>query len=71
LTFPDIPVEIGVGRAQGGTEGNDMFFDGLIDEVVIYNRGLTIDEIAELMDGVVAVEPAGKIAKVWGKIKKE
>jgi len=71
LTFPDIPVEIGVGRAQGGTEGNDMFFDGLIDEVVIYNRGLTIDEIVQLMDGVVAVEPAGKMATVWGKIKKE
>ena len=72
LTFPDIPVEIGVGRAQGGTEGNDMFFDGLIDEVVIYDRGLTIDEIADLMNNpLTAVEPAGKIASVWGKIKKE
>jgi hypothetical protein len=73
LVFEDIPVEIGVGRAQGGTEGNDMFFDGMIDDVVVYNRGLTEDEINELMDtdlsSITAVEPTGKLASVWGEIK--
>ena len=73
LVFEGIPVEIGVGRAQGGTVGNDIFFDGLIDDVTIYDRGLTADEINELMgtplSDIVAVEPAGKIASVWGEIK--
>ena len=69
-----IPVEIGVGRAQGGTVGNDSFFSGRIDDVVVYNRGLTAGEISELMNTdlgtiVTAVEAAGKIASVWGKIK--
>jgi hypothetical protein len=71
LVFEGVPVEIGVGRAQGGTEGNDIFFDGLIDEVVIYKRGLTQSDIVELMgtDFTTAVSPAGKLASVWGKVK--
>jgi hypothetical protein len=72
LVFEGVPVEIGVGRAQGGTEGNDMFYDGLIDEVVVYNRGLTSSDIVELMgaDLTTAVYPAGKLASAWGEIKK-
>ncbi len=71
LVFEGIPVEIGVGRAQGGTEGNDMFYNGLIDDVVIYNRGLTESEIGQLMDTDVAtaVSPAGKLAGTWGQLK--
>ena len=73
LVFEDIPVEIGVGRAVGGTEGNDSFFNGMIDEVIIYNRGLTLDEINELMatdlGSLTPVEPQDKLASVWGGIK--
>lgn len=71
----DEPVEIGVGRARGGTIGNDIFFDGLIDEVYLWSRALSEDEIAELAAGTrpskiaTAVEPAGKLAIVWGSIK--
>jgi hypothetical protein len=76
LVFEGVPVEIGVGRGINGTAGNDVYFNGLIDEVVIYNRGLTADEINQLMGAnlatvVTAVNPAGKIASVWGKIKGE
>ncbi len=69
------PVEIGVGRARGGTLGNDIFFDGVIDEVYLWSRALTEDEIAELAGGArpskisTAVEPAAKLATVWGRIK--
>lgn len=71
----DEPVEIGVGRARGGTIGNDIFFDGLIDEVYLWSRALAEDEIAELAAGSrpskisTAVEPAAKLAVAWGSIK--
>ena len=69
------PVEIGVGRARDGIIGNDIFFDGLIDEVYLWSRALSEDEIAELAAGErpsrisTAVEPAAKLATVWGGIK--
>jgi MSHA biogenesis protein MshQ len=76
LVFEGEPVEIGVGRGISGEEGNDVYFDGLIDEVVIYNRGLSAGEISELMNSDLqtmlldtAVNSAGKIASVWGEIK--
>jgi len=74
LIFEGVPVEIGVGRAQGGTVGNDMFYNGLIDEIGIWDRGLTVDEIHEVMDRGLpfsrSVSAYGKIATTWGALKK-
>ena len=43
---------------------------GVIDDIAVYNRALTIDEIAMDMEGLgFAVEPVGKAASVWGDIK--
>jgi hypothetical protein len=70
------PVEIGVGRARDGVIGNDIFFDGIIDEVYLWSRALPEDEIVELAGGVrpskanLAVEARGKLAALWGEIKK-
>ncbi|MCH7516168.1 MAG: hypothetical protein IIB08_03415, partial [Bacteroidetes bacterium] len=33
-----------------GGDGNDYFFDGSIDEVRIYSRVLSADEVAKLYD---------------------
>jgi len=69
------PVEIGVGRARDGVVGNDIFFDGIIDEVYMWSRALAADEIAELAAGARpstiagAVEPVAKLAVAWGSIK--
>jgi hypothetical protein len=78
LVFDGSPVEIGVGRAVGGTVGDDAYFDGMIDDVVVYNRGLSSGEIVELMNTNLemvlqgtAVDSNGKIASTWGKIKQE
>ncbi|GIX07132.1 MAG: hypothetical protein KatS3mg115_1535 [Candidatus Poribacteria bacterium] len=63
-----------MGRWSGrrrGTEGNDAFLDGIVDDVVIYNRPLSKTEIMELMvtDLSTAVEPAGKLATRWAELK--
>jgi hypothetical protein len=50
------------------------FWDGVIDEVVLYNRGLSEAEVAELYKNppvAQAVAPRGKLATVWGTVKGE
>ena len=47
-------------------------FDGLIDEVAIYDRPLTAKELQQDMKGVVAsVFPSGKLATAWGHLKSQ
>ena len=47
-------------------------FNGVIDEIVIYDRALTEDEIQQDMEGaIIGVELAGKLATAWGNLKKE
>jgi hypothetical protein len=74
LTFPERPVELGVGRQVGGNAGNDFWIDGMIDEVYFWERALSEDEVKELaggaLVGAVAVEAQGKLATTWAHIKK-
>ena len=74
LTFPERPVELGVGRQVGGNAGNDFWLDGMIDEVYFWERALSEDEVKELAGGAlvdpVAVEAQGKLATTWAHIKK-
>ena len=74
LTFPDRPVEIGVGRQVGGNLGNDNWLDAMIDEVYFWERALSEDEVRELAGGAllgaVSVEAQGKLATTWAHIKK-
>lgn len=59
----------------GGTEheignANDGGFVGLIDEVVIYNRALSANEVEMLYKAEgLSVEPYGKLATRWAEIK--
>ena len=49
-----------------------LWFNGIMDEVAIFNVALTETEIQEAMGGlekVTAVEKAGKLANTWGNIK--
>ena len=74
LTFPERPVEIGVGRQVGGNLGNDNWLDAMIDEVYFWDRALSEDEVRELAGGAllgaVSVEAQGKLATTWAHIKK-
>jgi len=74
LVFEGMPVTIGVGRGYGGTVGNDVYFSGIIDDVGIWDRGLTKDEIKEVMTkglpSTFSVDANGKVATTWGNLKK-
>ena len=62
-----IEVVFRIGKAQTGLAG----MVGLVDEVAIYNRALTIEEINQDMENGVffAVSPGDKLATTWGKLK--
>lgn len=72
--FPDRPLEFGAGRQIGGNQGNDTFLDGLIDDVIIWDRALSEAEVEELGSGkrpdkALSVKAEGKLATTWGKVK--
>ena len=72
--FPDRPIELGAGRGIGGVVGTDTFLNGLIDEVYIWDRALTEEEVTELGQGArptkaLAVESHGKFTTTWAQIK--
>ena len=51
-------------------EATRRYFEGLIDEVGIYNRTLTEDEVKRNFNAKgLAVNPENKLATAWGEIK--
>ncbi|MDE0022447.1 MAG: LamG domain-containing protein [Candidatus Poribacteria bacterium] len=61
----DIPYRIG----QGQTNLKSMM--GRMDEVAIYNRALSLDDLQENMtNSGLSVSPKGKAAEIWGRLKR-
>jgi hypothetical protein len=56
----------------GSMYATDRWFDGMIDEVCIWSKALTPDELKKSMQGTLisaAVTKSGKLAVAWGSIK--
>ena len=62
------PVYIGAANNRGNVERH---FPGVIDEVRIYDRPLTKDEVHQNFESKVglSVEPVDKLSIVWGELK--
>lgn len=59
-----------------GPGGGASGMEGVVDEVVIFNRGLTEEEVNSLMEqglekllGFQAVNPQDKMASTWASLK--
>ncbi|MCH8292001.1 LamG domain-containing protein [Candidatus Poribacteria bacterium] len=51
-------------------DNEDFTHEGLIDEVRLYEKVLTIDEVKQNFNSQgLAVHPAGKLSVIWGRIK--
>ena len=64
------PEEVYIGADPGC--GKRCQWNGIIDEVVVFNVALDDDEVAKLSNGIegaLDVEAAGKMATTWGKLK--
>jgi len=67
------PHTLDIGRRQGGS----LPFEGVVDEVAVFNAVLSEEDILDCMDkgleralGFSAIEPSGKLTTTWGQIKK-
>lgn len=71
--FPNVEKPpINLTRLRIGSELKDRYFPGILDEVRIYNRALTKEEIQqnfEYRNNTLAVDAAGKPAVTWGAMK--
>ncbi|MDE0086977.1 MAG: LamG domain-containing protein [Candidatus Poribacteria bacterium] len=67
-----LPGEFGPGRI-GSWSGGGREWQGMLDEMLLFNVSLEEDDIKMLMEngleGALAVEAADKAATIWGKIK--
>ena len=64
------PEEVYIGADPGC--GKRCQWNGIIDEVVVFNVTLTDDEVSKLgegIEGALAVDAAGKMATTWGQLK--
>jgi len=66
--FTDTP-DVNTRPLEFGSGDGEPMIGGTVDEVLISNAALTEDEIRELMGGLAAVEPTGKLATAWGRVK--
>ncbi len=60
------PVYLGAGNNRGEAEA---FFNGIIDEVRIYNRPLTIEEVTQNFEIGLSVKATEKLPILWGALK--
>lgn len=71
--FNQSPLDTGIGaKLADGDFAAAYVFEGMIDEVAIFNVALTEEEIKKTMEGlegVLAVEKGDKLASFWGIIK--
>ena len=59
-----------IGAGANERANHAYLFKGKVDDVRVYNRELYLDDITAVMAGeVTPVEPAGKLATAWGKLK--
>ncbi len=55
---------------MGARKSDGLPYNGLLDELRLYNRGLSQAEIEQNLDAVgLAVEPTRKLTLTWGSIK--
>lgn len=70
MVWNDNNIEIG-GRPD--TNGGANLYKGLLDELAVYDRALTAEEVETVMNAkdILAVDIAGKLTTTWGALKTE
>ena len=65
------PFMVGTDFAIGGAHnGQPREFTGIIDEVAVFSKALSDTEIKQAMKSIMEIELKGKIAALWGRLKR-
>ncbi len=59
----------GIGAADSTNLGDGTYFDGIIDNIAIYNIALSEEEVNQNYQDALAVFPVGKLATTWSRVK--
>ena len=54
-----------------GKRHDGDFFKGAVDEVMIFNKALSLEEIKSIMRQGLEVENTGRLSITWGSLKEE
>jgi hypothetical protein len=67
-SLPQNKASVTIGKRSTADE---CYLVGMIDEVAIFNRALSVAEVKEAMNGIKAasVDARGKLATLWGEVK--
>ena len=52
-----------------GRHYTNLYYDGIVDELMLWRRALSGDEIQQAMEGSIAVDPGQKLSVTWAKLK--
>ncbi len=53
----------------GHRDGSNHWYNGYLDEVVVFSVALDADQVKELKNNIVDVKVSGKLTTVWAKVK--
>lgn len=59
----------GIGAADTTNLGDGTYFNGIIDDITIYNIALSEEEVKQNYQAALAVFPAGKLTTTWSSVK--
>jgi len=57
------------GMAIAANQGNNNFFNGIIDEFKIWSVAFTAEDVKASMEKALAVKASGKLTTTWGQLK--
>ena len=62
---------IGARSKNSGSDMDDVeYFKGFIDQIAVYDVALSEEDIKNIAAEAMSVFPSGKLASVWGQIRK-
>lgn len=59
----------GIGAADSTNLGDGTYFDGIIDNIAVYNIALSEEDVNQNYQEALAVLPIGKLATTWASVK--